>query len=249
MMPGAAAPAAAGGSSVPPPAAAQPGMVAPASPAAAAPAGGAGMASSAPMMLPPGSMGPPAAAVPPPAATMSAGTMGGGSNTPSSTTPPSTAGAGATLIPASVVAAGQTAAARERRESADAAAAKELAWKLQHAAQTVGYPAEWAVGVFRSPSGTETVVTSNDGASFIPAGVFIPRSVRVLATDPLVDDHFRLASGRGSDNGPRECAARCRSGTPTVVHTAVVATAAARPADPCSRPGRHARAPPGRVVA
>ena len=117
--------------------------------------------------------------------------MGGGSNAPSSTTPPSTAGAGATLIPASVVAAGQTAAARERRESADAAAAKELAWKLQHAAQTVGYPAEWAVGVFRSTSGTETVVTSNDGASFIPAGVFIPRSVRVLATDPLVDDHFR----------------------------------------------------------
>ena len=191
LSPGAAAPAAAGGGSVPPPAAAQPGMVAPASPAAAAPAGGAGMASSAPMMLPPGSMGPPAAAVPPPAATMPAGTMGGGSNAPSSTTPPSTAGAGATLIPASVVAAGQTAAARERRESADAAAAKELAWKLQHAAQTVGYPAEWAVGVFRSPSGTETVVTSNDGASFIPAGVFIPRSVRVLATDPLVDDHFR----------------------------------------------------------
>ena len=189
------------------------------------------MASGAPIMLPPGSMGPPAAAVPPPAATMPAGTMGGGSNAPSSTTPPSTAGAGATLIPASVVAAGQTAAARERRESADAAAAKELAWKLQHAAQTVGYPAEWAVGVFRSPSGTETVVTSNDGASFIPAGVFIPRSVRALATDPLVNDHFRqlwfgwadparvlieyaqlrsddgLASGRGSDHGPGECAA------------------------------------------
>ena len=50
---------------------------------------------------------------------------------------------------------------------------------------------EWAVGVFRSPSGTETVITSNDGASFIPAGVFVPRSVRVLAADPLVDDHFR----------------------------------------------------------
>ena len=47
------------------------------------------------------------------------------------------------------------------------------------------------MGVFRSPSGTETVITSNDGASFIPAGVFVPRSVRVLAADPLVDDHFR----------------------------------------------------------
>ncbi|AFM20641.1 hypothetical protein Mycch_6041 (plasmid) [Mycolicibacterium chubuense NBB4] len=89
------------------------------------------------------------------------------------------------------MAAGQSAAARERRESSDAAAAKELAWKLQHAAQAVGYPIEWAVGVFRSPSGMETVVTSNDGASYIPAGVFMPRSVRVVSSDPLVDDHFR----------------------------------------------------------
>lgn len=166
---------------------AQPGMVAPAAPAGA----GMGTGGGAPMMLPPGSMGPPAGAVPPPAATIPAGTLSAGSNASSAAPPPSSAGAGATLIPASVVAAGQTAAARERRESPDAAAAKELAWKLQHAAQAVGYPAEWAVGVFRSPSGTETVITSNDGASFIPAGVFVPRSVRVLATDPLVDDHFR----------------------------------------------------------
>ncbi|BBY96399.1 hypothetical protein MGALJ_60680 (plasmid) [Mycobacterium gallinarum] len=174
------------------PAAAQPGMVAPAGPAAAAPtATGMGAGGAAPMMLPPGSMGPPAGAVPPPAATVPAATLAAGSNAPSASPPPSSAGAGATLIPASVVAAGQTAAARERRESADAAAAKELAWKLQHSAQAVGYPIEWAVGVFRSPSGTETVITSNDGASYIPAGVFVPRSARVLATDPLVDDHFR----------------------------------------------------------
>ncbi|RIT15047.1 hypothetical protein D2E81_24970 [Mycobacteroides abscessus] len=171
------------------PAAAQSGMVAPAAPAATPTGAGMGTGGGAPMMLPPGSMGPPAGPVPPPA-TMPAGTVGATSNAPS-TPPPSGAGAGATLIPASVVAAGQTAAARERRESADAAAAKELAWKLQHAAQAVNYPIEWAVGVFRSPSGTETVITSNDGASYIPAGVFVPRSVRVLATDPLVDDHFR----------------------------------------------------------
>jgi hypothetical protein len=56
----------------------------------------------------------------------------------------------------------------------------------------VNYTAiEWAVGVFRSPSGTETVITSNDGASFIPHGVHVPRSVRLLAADPLVNDHFR----------------------------------------------------------
>jgi hypothetical protein len=190
LSPGsAAAHAAAAGGGVSP-AAAQPGMVAPAAPAASA---GAGMGSAAPMMLPPGSMGPPAGLVPPPAVpTMPAGTIGGGNNVPSSTAPPSSAGGGATLIPASVVAAGQTAAARDRRESADAAAAKELAWKLQYAAEWVNYIGmDWAVGVFRSPSGTEMVITSNDGASFIPAGVYVPRSVRVLATDPLVDDHFR----------------------------------------------------------
>lgn len=171
------------------PVAGQSGMVAPAGPAAAPAGAGVGGGAGAPMMLPPGSMGPQAGAAPPPAApTVPAGSVGAASSASSA---PSGAGAGATLIPASVVAAGQTAAARERRESADAAAAKELAWRLQHAAQTVGYPAEWAVGVFRSPSGTETVITSNDGSSYIPAGVFVPRSVRVLAADPLLDDHFR----------------------------------------------------------
>ena len=183
---GPATPAAAAGSGVAP-ASSQPGTVAP----AATPTGaGMNTGGGAPMLLPPGSMGPPAGAVPPPA-TMPVGTVGAASNAPSASPPPSGAGAGATLIPASVVAAGQTAAARERRESADAAAAKELAWKLQHAAQAVNYPIEWAVGVFRSTSGTETVITSNDGASYIPAGVFVPRSVRVLATDSLIDDHFR----------------------------------------------------------
>lgn len=174
------------------PAGAQPGMVSPAAPAAAPAGAGMGSGGGAPMMLPPGSMGPPAGAVPPPAPTIPAAAPGS-TNAPTAAAAPSTTGAaaGPTLIPASVVAAGQTAAARERRESADAAAAKELAWKLQHAAQEVEYPIEWAVGVFRSPSGTETVITSNDGASYIPAGVFVPRSVRVLSTDSLVDDHFR----------------------------------------------------------
>lgn len=187
-----AAPAAAAPGGGISPAAAQPGAVAPAAPASAPAGAGVGTGGGAPMMLPPGSMGPPAAAVPPPAPTMPAGTVGS-TNAPAAPVAASAAGAAAspTLIPASVVAAGQLAAAQERRESADAAAAKELAYKLQHAAQEVEYPIEWAVGVFRSPSGTETVITSNDGSSYIPAGVFIPRSVRVLSTDPLVEDHFR----------------------------------------------------------
>ncbi|MCV7152606.1 hypothetical protein [Mycolicibacterium pyrenivorans] len=172
------------------PAGAQPGMVSPAAPAAAPTGAGTG-GGGAPMMLPPGSMGPPAGA-PPPAPTVPAGTVGS-TNAPAVPAPSAaSAAAGPTLIPASVVAAGQTAAARERRESADAAAAKELVWKLQHAAYMALNPAAgWAVGVFRSPSGTETVITSNDGSSYIPAGVFVPRSVRVLSTDPLLDESFR----------------------------------------------------------
>lgn len=184
---GPATPAVGGGVA---PASAQPGTLAPAAPAASL-TGSTGTGGVAPMMLPPGSMGPPAGAVPPPAAPVPVGPVGAASSIPAASPPLSGAGAGATLIPASVVAAGQTAAARDRQESADAAAAKELAWRLQHAAQAINYPIEWAVGVFRSPIGTETVITSNDGASYIPAGVFVPRSVRVLATDPLVDDHFR----------------------------------------------------------
>lgn len=172
------------------PAAVHPGMVSPAAPAAALNGAGTG-GGGAPMMLPPGSMGPPAGA-PPPAPTVPAGSLSS-ANAPAPPTPSAaSAAAGPTLIPAGVVAAGQTAAARERRESADAATAKELVWKLQHAAYMARNPAAgWAVGVFRSPGGTETVITSNDGSSYIPAGVFAPRSVRVLSTDPLLDGDFR----------------------------------------------------------
>ncbi|MEI2776398.1 MAG: hypothetical protein V9G19_10590 [Tetrasphaera sp.] len=190
---GHAAPAAAAPGGGVSPAAAQPGVVAPAAPASAPTGVGVGAGGGAPMMLPPGSMGPPAAAIPPPAATVPAGTVGSTNTAPAAPTSAAAgAAAGPTLIPASVVAAGQTAAAQERRESADAAAARELVSKLQHAAYLAGSPMTgWAVGVFRSPSGTEIVITTNDGAGYIPAGVFVPRSVRVLATDPLVDNDFR----------------------------------------------------------
>ncbi|MGV0772275.1 hypothetical protein [Mycobacterium syngnathidarum] len=50
---------------------------------------------------------------------------------------------------------------------------------------------DWAVGVFRSPTGTETVVMSGDGWGYVPVGVFLPRSARLLVSDPLVDDAFR----------------------------------------------------------
>ena len=52
---------------------------------------------------------------------------------------------------------------------------------------------EWAVGVFRSEAGgaTECVVTSNEGFGFIPWGVFLPRSARLMSADMLADNGFR----------------------------------------------------------
>lgn len=181
--------AAAGGGVAP--AAAQPG-ISPAAPGAALTGATVGGGGGAPMLLPPGSMGPPAGFVPPPAPTVPAGGLGSANVQAGAAPPTPGSAAGPTLIPASVVAAGQAEAARERRESVDAAAARELVWKLQHASYMAGsFFTGWAVGVFRSPSGTETVITSNDGAGYIPAGMFVPRSARVLSTDPLLDDEFR----------------------------------------------------------
>ena len=99
--------------------------------------------------------------------------------------------AGPTLVPASVVTAGVVSTAATRRESPDVAAANVLAWELARACERVKYPLEWAVGVFRSPAASETIVMSNDGAGYVPAGVFLPRSVRLLVADPLVDKAFR----------------------------------------------------------
>jgi hypothetical protein len=99
--------------------------------------------------------------------------------------------AGPTLVPAGLVAAGRAAQVAARRESPDVKAASLLAWELAKACALVGYPLEWAVGVFRSPAGSETIVMSNDGAGYVPAGVFLPRSVQLLVADPLVDKTFR----------------------------------------------------------
>ncbi|MBI2693019.1 hypothetical protein [Mycobacterium nebraskense] len=52
---------------------------------------------------------------------------------------------------------------------------------------------QWAVGVFRSDAGgsTECVVMSNEGFGYIPWGVFLPRSARILPSDTLADNEFR----------------------------------------------------------
>ena len=50
---------------------------------------------------------------------------------------------------------------------------------------------DWCVGVFKTPSRTLTVVTSGEGAGFIPAGVHLPQGVESLFSDPGLDNAFR----------------------------------------------------------
>ncbi|MFA4085350.1 hypothetical protein ONA92_27015 [Mycobacteroides salmoniphilum] len=72
------------------------------------------------------------------------------------------------------------------------AAAVQLCFELQHGSRFYGI-LDWCVGVFRTADGAgiELVAASNDGPSYIPAGVFLPRSSRLVFSDPLVDKEFR----------------------------------------------------------
>ena len=144
-------------------------------------------------MLPPPGMGGPAAPA----------MAGGAAATIPATAPASSGGssagsgsavnpnAGATLVPASVVTPAAGAAQRVRPLSPDVLAAAALAWSLARSGDMRAYPLDWAVGVFRSPSGSETVVMSGDGSGYVPVGVFLPRSARLMVSDPLVDSEFR----------------------------------------------------------
>lgn len=69
--------------------------------------------------------------------------------------------------------------------------AVQLVFELMHASRY--HPGlDWCVAVFRSDTGpAETVVTSNEGAGYLPAGVFLPRSAQHLFSDSLVDNKFR----------------------------------------------------------
>lgn len=157
------------------------------------PAGGSS-ASAPSMLLPSSGMGAPAAPSASSGAVPGSGSVAAvsGGAPASSVVPPAAPGsAGPTLVPASVVASAAGGSRRERTVSPDVAAANALAWELQAACDKRGYPLSWAVGVFRSPAGSETVVMSNDGSGYVPPGVFLPRNVRLLVADPLVDKAFR----------------------------------------------------------
>lgn len=142
------------------------------------------------MLLPSPGLGAPAAAggaatvpasMPAPGAPSSAGSGGGGSAVAS----------GPTLVPAGVATPVAVSRGAGKPLSADVLSAAALTWELARAGDLRLYPMDWAVGVFRSPTGTETVVMSGDGWGYVPVGVFLPRSARLLVSDPLADDAFR----------------------------------------------------------
>jgi len=157
------------------------------------------------MIVPPPGMGAPAAPVAagtgagsPGASVMPAGNAGSSSSAVGGAgAAPSSAGSnGAMLVPASIVAGGNNTGSgqRQRTDSPELASAKALALKLRRDCDGAKYPCiDWAIGIFRSESGgaTECVVTSNEGFGYIPWGVFLPRSARLLGADNLADNGFR----------------------------------------------------------
>ena len=131
-----------------------------------------------------------------PASTPTVSASGGGG--PASL-PPAAASAGisSTGVPPSVLAASGiaatgTGAALVSSETQDQHLddATKLAFELLHASRM--YPGlHWCVGIFKVATGTETVIVSNDGASYIPPGVYVPRSARVLFADPELSPGFQ----------------------------------------------------------
>jgi hypothetical protein len=70
------------------------------------------------------------------------------------------------------------------------AAAEQLTYELAHASRVYGL-IDWCVGVFLTPAGPEMVVVSNEGAGYIPPGVFVPRTARMLFCDSGLPSSFR----------------------------------------------------------
>ncbi|UWW08169.1 WXG100 family type VII secretion target [Mycolicibacterium brumae] len=147
-------------------------------PVAAAPATSAGAPM--PPMTPYGSVMPPAAGTAPAGAPVPM--------TPASPVAPAAATAPASVVPAAVRDVSGTRVKRELAVS-DLDTARAVVADLA-AASSVSYPGlEWAVGVARGPSGVpEFWIVSNEGASYIPAGVYVPRTMPLVrGMDPDFD--------------------------------------------------------------
>jgi hypothetical protein len=167
------------------------GMAAPVSASAPPPVGGAVIPPAAAGPLPPFTSDLPRNAPP---VTPAAGPP---SAAPPSALPPPAASPPVAPLPPGVVGSGVGAAAvgagvgvRSSAPDPLLEGASRLVYELMHASRL--YAAiDWCVGVFKTPSGPQTVVVSSEGAGYIPPGVFLPRSVRLLFSDPGLSDAFR----------------------------------------------------------
>lgn len=122
-------------------------------------------------------------------APLAASSPGGGASGSASVAPlpPGVVGSG---VGASAGAA--TEGVRSSRPDPLLESASQLVYQLLHASQKSKYLfMDWCVGVFRTQSGVETVVVNSDGAGYIPAGVFVPRSARMLFADSSLSPAFR----------------------------------------------------------
>lgn len=166
-----------------------------AAPMPSAPVGGGGMPSAAMGALPPfGSDIPRSAPVAGPAVTPAA------SGAPSA---PAAAGGGGpgsgpvAPVPPGVVGTGVGASAGATAESIRSSlpdplleSATKMLQQLLHDSRLFPFM-DWAVGVFKTRSGVETIINNGDGLGHIPAEMFIPRSARMLFAEHTLPQGFR----------------------------------------------------------
>lgn len=96
------------------------------------------------------------------------------------------------MLATSGVAAGGTGAALVSSQTKDPLLdeAVHQAYELLHASRL--HPGvHWCVAIFKTGQGTQTVITSNDGAGYIPQGVYLPATARNLFADALLDSAFQ----------------------------------------------------------
>lgn len=111
---------------------------------------------------------------------------GGGPAGPVASLPPGVVGSG---VGASAGATSE--AVRSSLPDPLLASASQLVYQLLHDSRMYPYM-DWAVGVFRTASGgIETVIVNSEGGGYIPPGVFVPRSARMLFADSGLSPEFR----------------------------------------------------------
>ena len=147
-------------------------------------------------LLPPGPLGPPPsvpAAIPPAAGAVP---LIGGAHTSMAPAGASVATAALTTpaatLPSRVAAAAARDLERRRNESSDLQTVKRLAWELLYATESCRTFALWAVGLMYSAAGDRHVVAlTHHGAGYVPAGIVVPKGVRMLWSDQAIGEGFR----------------------------------------------------------